>query len=704
MKRPTLVAVVGAKGSGKSTFINLVCSRGLVVEHYLQSSPSNIEPSPKFTIGNARFQLIEAPGFDDWCMESWVLDRLDTYLDDMLDPNQTLAGIIYLHRLSEVRMGGMSVDNLRMYRKLCGEATLRNVVIVTNRWEEALKENGEAREQELKGTLFKPALNEGAQLARHHNTYESATAIMEYFNNPLPSQVRTETLGEGKQIGTIADQVLTCETSGVKNLNDDPRWLRRGLISLVATLYRHLLQPLLSARGIPESNVDTFGAARASGNDCRAESAPSTIGTDDLSVPEAGEEAQVSQLIQKNSAIEESGEEDKARTEKHLLCIQEFFQDDQNCRNVLETREEKAQRWLDMMQTLLDDPRIPRATRSTIFKVILRLSKRSGMFPKCLTIKNVETLNGVPVAGGSFGDVWKGMIAGQTVCLKVVRVYVASDVQQLVNAYTQEAIVWRQLKHPNLLPFVGMYRLNESEGRLCLVSPWMEQGNLPTFLQNTPRECVNHLALASDVASGLAHLHDLRIVHGDIKGLNVLITPELKACIGDFGLAHVADSHALKLSTSFTSRSKGTMRWLAPELLDPGLSGVSTMQSDMYAYGCLCYEIFLGHPPFYNLSDGAVIVAVLAKQEQPSIPPESQLNQDDEIWGFMTSCWNHDPSFRPTALGAYNHIGHLLNSRGVTRGQGCHPPTSPDWNLYDIESIRGNVEYPDLDLALFSWS
>ncbi|KAK1230088.1 Rho guanine nucleotide exchange factor [Marasmius sp. AFHP31] len=130
-----------------------------------------------------------------------------------------------------------------------------------------------------------------------------------------------------------------------------------------------------------------------------------------------------------------------------------------------------------------------------------------------------------PVAGGGFGDVWKGRVANEIVCLKVVKIYLASDVQQLLKEYMREAIVWQQLRHPNLLPFVGMYYLGEGQGQLCLVSPWMEQGNLVTFLKNAPPEWVDRTRLAYDVASGLAHLHSMKIVHGDMKGVRFPVDP-----------------------------------------------------------------------------------------------------------------------------------------------------------------------------------
>ncbi|KAJ8077652.1 Rho guanine nucleotide exchange factor [Marasmius tenuissimus] len=380
------------------------------------------------------------------------------------------------------------------------------------------------------------------------------------------------------------------------------------------------------------------------------------------------------------------------QTDEELERIQAFFEDAEKCRKIIDAEGDEAQRWLDFLQTLTDYPGIPRQSRSTIFKIMLRLSKKSGMFPRCLKINNVEKLGLYPVAGGGFGDVWKGKIAAEIVCLKVVKVYLASDVQQLLNEFMQEAIVWQQLKHPNILPFVGMYYFGEGQGQLCLVSPWMEQGNLVAFLKNAPPEMIDRMLLVSDIASGLAHLHGMKIVHGDMKGVNVLITPELRACIGDFGLSHVADSHALRISTSFASRAKGTTRWLAPELLDPQLSNISTDQSDMYAYGCVCYEIFAGHPPFHGLTDGAVVVAVLVRQQYPSRPG---VLDNDVIWELMTSCWSSDPSLRPTAADILERI------RGLSSIQGGIP-VAPDWKAFAIDAIRSNVEYPPLDFGMLT--
>ncbi|EEB91723.1 hypothetical protein MPER_09873 [Moniliophthora perniciosa FA553] len=160
--------------------------------------------------------------------------------------------------------------------------------------------------------------------------------------------------------------------------------------------------------------------------------------------------------------------------------------------------------------------------------------------------------------------------------------YVMADVQQLLKEYLREVIVWRQLKHPNILPCLGLYYLDNSPERMCLVSPWMDNGNLTDFLKDHPRESVDRILIMYDVANGLSYLHGSKIIHGDLKGVNILITPSRRACLADFGLSRVADSQVFKISPS-SAHTTGTVRWLAPEV-HRGMN--TSLESDIYAYGC----------------------------------------------------------------------------------------------------------------------
>ncbi|KAL0569037.1 hypothetical protein V5O48_012933 [Marasmius crinis-equi] len=387
------------------------------------------------------------------------------------------------------------------------------------------------------------------------------------------------------------------------------------------------------------------------------------------------------------------------------LVVQEILKDKAQYKKLQEARGDDAQRCLDTLQVLADSPDTEDKLRSSILKLMLRLSKSSGLCPNCLAIKNVKKLGEHPVGGGGFGDVWRGKIGDQVVCLKVVKVYLVSDVKKLMTEYMREAIVWQQLRHPNLLPFMGMYYLDKAREQLCLVSPWMERGNLVQYLKNTPKDFVDHESLAYDVAAGLAHLHGMKIVHGDLKGVNILMTPEERATIADFGLSRVSDTQTLRLSSSTTTQAKGTTRWLSPELLksDPPCS--ASTSSDIYAYACVVYElieanllqqIFTGNIPFYELSEGAVIVAVLLNNKQPSRPSIPELK--DAMWGIMTSCWAHESSLRPTAKDVVKRVGGFESAR--TGATVEHYP-APDWNHVQLASVWKNVKYPAVDTTEF---
>ena len=93
-----------------------------------------------------------------------------------------------------------------MFRELCGELALKNVVLVTNMWGNVSHEIGEVRENELSRQFFKPALEKGAKIVRHHNTAESAHDIVRRImvNNPVVLRIQRELADEQKDIAETA--------------------------------------------------------------------------------------------------------------------------------------------------------------------------------------------------------------------------------------------------------------------------------------------------------------------------------------------------------------------------------------------------------------------------------------------------------------------------------------------------------------------
>jgi chromosome segregation ATPase len=114
-----------------------------------------------------------------------------------------LAGVIYVHRICDDKFGGLAVKNFRMFRELCGEKTLKNVILMTNMWGRVVPQQGAAREQQLKDEHFKAAVDKGARICRHNNTPESARAILRKIleNQPAVLKIQHELINERKEIG-----------------------------------------------------------------------------------------------------------------------------------------------------------------------------------------------------------------------------------------------------------------------------------------------------------------------------------------------------------------------------------------------------------------------------------------------------------------------------------------------------------------------
>ncbi|KAG5220655.1 GTP-binding protein [Salix suchowensis] len=154
-----------------------------------------VQTSEPFWLENRLVRLIDTPGFDDTAKtDTEVLTMTAAFLSSMYRRGVMLSGVIYIHRISDIRMGGTSTRNFKLFRGLCGETMLRNAVIVTNMWGEVALDVGEAREEELtsQDDFFKPVLERGAQLKRHDNTPASADVIVGCVASKKPRALRIQ--------------------------------------------------------------------------------------------------------------------------------------------------------------------------------------------------------------------------------------------------------------------------------------------------------------------------------------------------------------------------------------------------------------------------------------------------------------------------------------------------------------------------------
>ena len=114
-----------------------------------------------------------------------------------------LTGIVYIHRISDDKFGGSVAKNFQVFRELCGDRTLKNVVLVTNMWGRVTPSLGVGREKQLQSKHFKSAIDKGARLLRYEDTPESAQEILRTIlhNEPEVLKIQQELVEEHKEMG-----------------------------------------------------------------------------------------------------------------------------------------------------------------------------------------------------------------------------------------------------------------------------------------------------------------------------------------------------------------------------------------------------------------------------------------------------------------------------------------------------------------------
>ncbi|KAL9636120.1 MAG: hypothetical protein Q9164_003025 [Protoblastenia rupestris] len=190
-----IIAVVGVTGAGKSTFISHYTDEEVEIGTTLESwtvtdrSPSilgtQVVKSFKCSIpGVPRFYLVDSPGFDDSTRsDADVLRDLSTYLAASYTKGIQLSGIIYLHRIMDVRFGGAAGRNLRVFKRLCGDDNLGSVVLATTFWRNVSAETGAEREQQLQGDkkFWKDMIEKDSKVFRQDRGKASGEEIIRYL-------------------------------------------------------------------------------------------------------------------------------------------------------------------------------------------------------------------------------------------------------------------------------------------------------------------------------------------------------------------------------------------------------------------------------------------------------------------------------------------------------------------------------------------
>lgn len=263
-------------------------------------------------------------------------------------------------------------------------------------------------------------------------------------------------------------------------------------------------------------------------------------------------------------------------------------------------------------------------------------------------------------------DVYQGNLrtTGSQVAVKTGRGRLPGD-EKTIKKVVREAHVWSKLDHKNVLPLIGI--TTDFDVSISLVSKWMTIGTAHDYVQD---RSVDPRPLVADIARGLYYLHNHPkgpIIHGDLKGSNVLISDEGHALISDFGYTHL-DKSSFNLTVS--PPCGGTLNWMAPEILDPTeQENVCSVRSDVWAFGMTILELYTRKNPFPDLKNCLAISRRILSG--PPDRPSDDLTccrMTHNWWAICSDCWECDPLLRPSMSNLLSRIESTEEITNLTLG------------------------------------
>jgi len=239
---------------------------------------------------------------------------------------------------------------------------------------------------------------------------------------------------------------------------------------------------------------------------------------------------------------------------------------------------------------------------------------------------------------GGMGVVYRATYTknGAPVALKVLSPDV-SDSEALQRRFEREIAILKKLQHPNIVRYYGGGKFGSQR---FYAMELIEGGSLEDALKNRGKiPWEEALQITEQVARALEHAHDAGIVHRDLKPANLLVTKDQQIKLTDFGIAR--DTTATALTAA--GKTVGTYAYMAPEQIR-GKPPVDK-RTDLYALGCVLFEMISGETPFHSDNQGEMLMMHL--QEEPpritSLVPQCPIFVEDLIFRLLEK----DPQDRP---------------------------------------------------------
>lgn len=291
-----------------------------------------------------------------------------------------------------------------------------------------------------------------------------------------------------------------------------------------------------------------------------------------------------------------------------------------------------------------------------------------------------------PLGAGGMGSVYRCHNRTANRILAAVKV-LDGDVRRHPESearFIREAEILFQLDHPNIVKVRNVRTDSEPP---YLEMEFVAGDSLEAIMARGPMPTIDALALIEQLLSAIAYLHERGVRHRDIKPANVLIRPDGRVKIVDFGLA--VETHGARITQAgmaFGTVSYSPPEWITPDKLDP-------CQWDLYAVGVILWEMLLGKHAFPTSGTGSArqqaMQVIVSKQGHPSLDPGPAY--PDDLRAIVAYLTHPDPDQRArSATEVHRQVRALL--RAPSAGGATLLPTDiSDGDLTEQPSIVGNA-------------
>jgi len=236
---------------------------------------------------------------------------------------------------------------------------------------------------------------------------------------------------------------------------------------------------------------------------------------------------------------------------------------------------------------------------------------------------------------GGMGVVYKAedLKLERSVALKFLAAHLLND-DEAKARFLREAKAAAALHHPSICP---VYEIDEVDGKTFLAMAFLKGETLEDRIAKGPLPLKDALDIARQVAEGLQAAHAEGIVHRDIKPANILVSPEGRATIMDFGLARLTE--ASKLTRA--DQTVGTAAYMSPEQMQ---GGEVDHRSDLWAHGCVLYEMVAGARTFQGEYAQALAYEIVNQAPEPLTAVRSGVPMELEF--VVGKCLEKDAASR----------------------------------------------------------